>query len=133
MLVPAIAFSWWLASVPMGKAPVAKPPSIATAAARIFAATPDDAIPTSADEGTAPAEETPEVTDETGQRTLYRGLITPAIAQQAREFLDLPMGSERMADVEGHHFVFVLERHYHPPGFVGAPTGWHKGVTVYSL
>jgi hypothetical protein len=65
------------------------------------------------------------------ERTVYRGLITQEIARAARSFLDLPMGAERAGDVEGRHFLFVLERHYHPPGFVGAPNGWHKGVTVY--
>jgi hypothetical protein len=45
----------------------------------------------------------------------------------------LPMGDERFVAIDGHRYVFVLERHYHPPGFVGAPNGWHKGVTVYEL
>jgi hypothetical protein len=49
----------------------------------------------------------------------------------ARSFLDLPMGAEREAEVNGVQCVFVLEWHYHPPGFHGGPNGWHKGVTVY--
>jgi hypothetical protein len=145
MLVPAIAFSWWLASVPMGAPP--PPPSIAAAPEPAVArqhspgaasprtqaapaATDEKAEPATGALGVAelPAEGSP---DPSGERVLYRGVITPAIVRQAREYLDLPMGAERNADVEGHHFVFVLERHYHPPGFVGAPNGWHKGVTVY--
>src|SRR5579859_8094679 len=104
MLVPAIAFSFWLASVPMGKAPENRPQAIAMTAARTVAAVPDDPAP--ADEHTALADES-RATNNAEQRTLFRGLITPVIAAQAREFLDLPMGAERTADVEGHHFVFV--------------------------
>jgi hypothetical protein len=137
MLVPAIAFSWWLASVPLEGAP-APTRHVASASghgpkARVAAPTndawaPNDEAPASDDTA---SEEAQESDDQTDEKSPYRGLVTPAIARQARAFLDLPMGAEREADVEGHHFVFVLEPHYHPPGFVGAPTGWHKGVTVY--
>jgi hypothetical protein len=147
MLVPAIAFSWWLASVPMGKAPT-QPPSIAAAtvartqhlpaspgaaslAAQAGPAVSNDRLDPATDDPAATEPTAEDGAEPTGERVLYRGLITPAIVRQAREYLDLPMGAERSADVEGHHFVFVLERHYHPPGFVGAPNGWHKGVTVY--
>ena len=82
--------------------------------------------PAEAKDSTEEAESAPKT-----ERTVYRGLITQEIARAARSFLDLPMGAERAGDVEGRHFLFVLERHYHPPGFVGAPNGWHKGVTVY--
>jgi hypothetical protein len=151
MLVPAIAFSWWLVSVPMGKVSVEPPPSAAawqraqaaSIAPSSHAAVPapkptEPASPATSDADANPALATDEsaaddTVGEPTERVLYRGLITPAIARQARTFLDLPMGAERTADVEGHHFVFVLERHYHPPGFVGAPTGWHKGVTVYEM
>ena len=146
MLVPAIAFSWWLASVPM--APNAphhvSPTSLAPTQAHTLGAvratgsspstdvdeTPDRALHVSKDATEQPADDE---NDKSETRILYRGLITPAIAAQARTYLDLPMGAERTADVEGHHFVFVLQRHYHPPGFVGAPTGWHKGVTVFEI
>ena len=43
------------------------------------------------------------------------------------------MGAEHYETLGGKRYVFVLERHYHPPGFVGAPNGWHKGVTVYAV
>ena len=60
-------------------------------------------------------------------------MVTPAIVQAARTYLDLPMGAERAETIDGQRYVFVLEHHYHPPGFVGGPHGWHKGVTVYQL
>ena len=60
-------------------------------------------------------------------------LVTPEIVSVAQSYLDLPMGAERYVTLEGKRYVFVLEQHYHPPGFVGAPKGWHKGVTVYEL
>ncbi|MGD0678179.1 MAG: hypothetical protein ABSC94_22435 [Polyangiaceae bacterium] len=150
MLVPAIAFSWWLSSLAL-TAPVEpievdvadlpratrKPNHIERPTlneGQAVAANAGEADPGAAgavEEQAAPEEDEPSEAD--GERVPYRGLITPEIARVARTFLDLPLGSERVADVEDHRFVFVLERHYHPPGFVGAPTGWHKGVTVYEI
>jgi hypothetical protein len=60
-------------------------------------------------------------------------LVTPQIVRVAEDLLNLPMGAEHYETVGGKRYVFVLERHYHPPGFVGAPNGWHKGVTVYAV
>ncbi len=60
-------------------------------------------------------------------------VVTPEIVRAAETFVNLPMGAERFMTVDGHRYAFVLEQHYHPPGFVGAPNGWHKGVTVYEL
>ena len=60
-------------------------------------------------------------------------LISPAMVAAAESFINLPMGSERYAMVGGKRYVFVLEQHYHPPGYVGGPTGYHKGVTMYEL
>jgi hypothetical protein len=130
MLVPAMAFSWWLASLPMKALPARAAAAAATTApANAVDPSPDDpaGTPTTDDDDSS---RPVEAVDE---RSLYRGLVTPEIARVARTFLDLPMGTERQEDVEGHRFIFVLERHYHPPGFVGAPTGWHKGVTVYEV
>ncbi len=134
MLVPAIAFSSWLVAIPLKphrRAQTRRPtadmvvePMPETTADRT---TPDE--PAAPDDDAAPSE----ATEGTGERLMYRGVITPEIARVARTFLDLPMGAERAAEVEGHRFVFVLERHFHPLGFVGAPNGWHKGVTVYEL
>jgi hypothetical protein len=60
-------------------------------------------------------------------------LVFPAMSAAAMKYINLPMGSERYATVNGKHYVFVLEHHYHPPGFVGGPVGDHKGVTMYEL
>ncbi len=70
--------------------------------------------------------------DMSGERVMLK-YVTPDIVKVAEKFLNLPMGEERFARVHGKRYVFVLETHYHPPGFVGAPTGYHKGVTVYEL
>jgi hypothetical protein len=43
------------------------------------------------------------------------------------------MGAEREVEVEGRRCLFVVERHFHPPGFTHGPQGWHKGVTVYEM
>jgi hypothetical protein len=59
--------------------------------------------------------------------------ITPAVVQQARSFLALPMGDERYLDVDGVALVFVVEPHFHPLGYKEGPQGWHKGVTVYEV
>jgi hypothetical protein len=70
--------------------------------------------------------------DTAGERVKCK-LVTPGMVREAQKFLDFPMGTEKFATVDGKRYVFVLERHYHPPGFVGAPTGYHKGVTMYEL
>ncbi|HXN33519.1 MAG TPA: hypothetical protein VN894_16735, partial [Polyangiaceae bacterium] len=89
------------------------------------------------DEDTAPAEQAVEnegeATDDTSGRRVPLKVVTPEIVRVAKTFLDLPMGAERSVTIDGRRYVFVLERHYHPPGFVGGPHGWHKGVTVYGI
>jgi hypothetical protein len=60
-------------------------------------------------------------------------LVTPAMIAAAESFVRLPLGTERYAAVDGRPYVFVVERHYHPPGYVGGPTGWHNGVSMYEL
>lgn len=110
MMVPAIAFAWWFAALP--------------------AALPGepDADP-STDDGLATAEE---AAPDPAARVKPR-LVNPAMVAAAQSFVTLPMGSERYATVDGKRYVFVLEQHYHPPGYVGGPTGYHKGVTMYEL
>jgi hypothetical protein len=83
-----------------------------------------------ADDDATPAEY--EDGDGAGERIRLK-VVTPAIVRAARTFLDLPMGAERSMTIDGNRYLFVLEHHYHPPGFVGGPHGWHKGVTVYGL
>lgn len=68
-----------------------------------------------------------------GQRTPIRTAIPAAVIAFAKTLMNLPMGAEHVEEIDGQRYVFVLERHYHPPGFVGAPVGWHKGVTAYEL
>lgn len=70
--------------------------------------------------------------DTAGKRVKVK-LVNPAMVRVAQKYVNLPMGSERYATVDGKRYVFVLEQHYHPLDFVGAPTGWHKGVTMYEL
>lgn len=129
MLVPAIALSWWLASLPLQPyRPVAETSFKAEQPAMEPAEETSETDPALPEEQTTGSSDTPAPS---GDRVLYRGIITPEIARVAATFLDLPMGAQRAANVEGHRFVFVLQRHYHPPGFKGAPNGWHKGVTVF--
>jgi hypothetical protein len=68
-----------------------------------------------------------------GLRTPIRSAIPADVIAFAKTLVNLPMGSEQVEEIDGQRYVFVLEQHYHPPGFVGAPVGWHKGVTAYEL
>lgn len=147
MLVPAMAFAWWVVSmsvpaphgdatpgtlVARGRTPIQDKAESAQIAERDTREPRQDgedpAAPPEAADPQAPADPA----DNEGQRVPVK-LVTPAIVRVARTFLDLPMGAERQVDVDGRRYVFVLERHYHPPGFVGGPTGYHKGVTVYEF
>jgi hypothetical protein len=65
------------------------------------------------------------------QKRLLRGVIPADVLHVATELLDLPMDAEVTREVNGKSYLFRLEPHYHPAGFKGGPTGWHKGVTVY--
>jgi hypothetical protein len=125
MLVTTMAFAWWLVSLPTeGVLPAAAALRDGPAAEARLQRSPVEPDPSA---------EAPESEAHPTNRTLVRSVLTPEMVHTAQTFLDLPMGAERLVDLDGHHFVFVLERHYHPPGFVGAPTGWHKGVTIYEL
>jgi hypothetical protein len=118
MLVVAMAFAWCVISAekpgkdpaPRVEAPVtASPASNAEAQAAVGTPTAD------------------------GVRTPIRSAIPAEVIAFAKTLVNLPMGSEQVEEIDGQRYVFVLERHYHPPGFVGAPVGWHKGVTAYEL
>jgi hypothetical protein len=104
MLTPTIAFALWMVALPSAQPPLSL-----------------DQLQAASD-----------ALDATGERVKLK-LVTPEIVGIAQGFLDLPMGAERYVTLHGKRIAFVLERHYHPPGFVGAPNGWHKGVTVYEL
>jgi hypothetical protein len=137
MLVPAMAFAWWLVSVSSG---ASRAPEVAAAseASGPAAEAAPDAPRQETDSEAAPAEQATDgegsgtADDTSGERVPVK-LVTTGIVRVAKTFLDLPMGAERSAHIDGRRYVFVLERHYHPPGFVGGPHGWHKGVTAYEL
>jgi len=108
MLVPAMAFAWCVVSLPVRSPAATRTAHVTVRAPR-------------------------ESTDGAPERTVVRGPIAPDVIAFAKTLVNLPMGAEQFAEIDGQHYVFVLERHYHPPGFVGAPSGWHKGVTAYEL
>jgi hypothetical protein len=91
--------------------------------------TEDDAAPT---EQATESNGAGETDDTSGERVRLK-VVTTGIVRVAKTFLDLPMGTERSVSLDGRRYLFVLERHYHPPGFIGGPHGFHKGVTVYEL
>ena len=124
MFVPAFAFAWWLASLQPTKVAVAHAPT-----ASDDADTREDGSPLS---NPNPAQPLPGAGEWDGERVKPK-IVTPSIVRAAQGFLDLPMGDERFVAMDDKRYVFVLEWHYHPPGFVGAPSGWHKGVTVYEI
>lgn len=150
MLVPALAFAWWLVSLPnhslkdtsllVTESMVPVPPHLDARrrSADEMASENTAATELTADHDAAgaigPTQEPSDSLEERDfRRVLVRRTLTPTIVRAARSFLDLPMGAERTLPIDGQRYVFVLEWHYHPPGFVGGPTGWHKGVTVYEL
>ena len=130
MLVPALAFAWWLVSLPAPSAETGRDRGdTRTRQEEVASESPENADTPEDDS----AQELAEADEQKGGERVALKLVTPSIVRTARSLLDLPMGSERYMTIEGRHYVFVLERHYHPPGFVGAPNGWHKGVTAYEL
>jgi hypothetical protein len=112
MMVPALAFAWCLSSMP-----AAVPPTPA------------------ADRGPTATELAVQSDREAAKGRVKLKLVNPSIVAASEAFLSThyhsPMGTEVTRVVDGRGLVFVLEWHYHPAGFEGAPSGWHKGVTVY--
>jgi hypothetical protein len=136
MLVPAIAFAGWLVSMST-PAPHAKLARVMSYEAAPPAEAMTETSQTDTEDEPSPAEaatvsDNSDEAPSAGQRVSVK-LVTPELVRLARSFLDLPMGAERPVNVDGRRYLFVLEHHYHPPGFVGGPNGWHKGVTVYEL
>ncbi|HEY4013375.1 MAG TPA: hypothetical protein VGM06_08560 [Polyangiaceae bacterium] len=136
MLVPAMTFAWWLVSMSAHSHHHHRASShdqakeARTLSDAVDAPASGPVAPADAREGDADADES---SDETSGERVALKVVTPAIVKAARTYLDLPMGAERTETIDGQRYVFVLEHHYHPPGFVGGPHGWHKGVTVYGL
>jgi hypothetical protein len=118
MLAPALAFALWIVSMP------GSPQDDATAEAA------GDNEAAFESDGDGPTLVDP--AEASGERTIVR-VVTPDITRTARTFLQLPMGTEQVMKLGGQRYVFVLEPHYHPRGYVGGPNGWHKGVTAYEL
>jgi hypothetical protein len=112
MMVPAIAFAWWFSSMP-----AVVPPTPA------------------AEQGPTTMQLAVQSDREAAKGRVKLKLVTPSIVTASESFLSThyrsPMGTEVTQVVDGRRLVFVLEWHYHPAGFEGAPNGWHKGVTVY--
>ncbi|MCZ2224638.1 MAG: hypothetical protein LC122_13515 [Chitinophagales bacterium] len=63
--------------------------------------------------------------------TRITGAVTPKVQQRAKELLSKQMGDKIYENIDGINYMFVLEQHYHPPGFKGGPVGFHKGVSVF--
>jgi hypothetical protein len=60
-----------------------------------------------------------------------RGAVSKDVAKVAKSLLGKPFGTTTEFEAGGKSYVARNEPHYHPPGYVGGPTGWHQGVTVY--
>lgn len=60
-----------------------------------------------------------------------RGQVPAGVSAKAKSLLGGDFGTETPFLLDGKKYVARVEHHYHPPGYVGGPTGWHKGVTVY--
>ena len=117
MLIPAMAFAWCV---------------ISAQAEAETAARNDAAMAASKRQASLQAQATPPIID--GQQlSPIRTAIPANVIDFAKTLVNLPMGAQHIERIDGQRYVFVLERHYHPPGFVGAPSGWHKGVTAYEL
>lgn len=69
----------------------------------------------------------------TGAPSGFTTLRQPSrqVAAKAKELLSNKMGDEFRFNIAGVDYFARLEPHYHPPGYVGGPNGWHKGVSVY--
>lgn len=133
MLVPAMAFAWWLVSFPSAStAAVAAHEPTAAAAAHAQAA-PGAQAPRASE-----ARRDVQGSAQDGRRVALK-VVTPEIVNAAEHYLGVvmkqhaPIGTEQEITLDGRRYVLRLEWHYHPPGFVGAPNGWHHGITVYEV
>jgi hypothetical protein len=111
MMAAAVAFALWFSSTPM-------PPTTGELAAHASTHT---AVTPAAHTGM-------------GELVVLK-LVNPAIVDASERWLKenyhSPIGTRQQVSVDGRPLVFILQWHYHPPGFVGGPTGKHKGVTVF--
>ncbi len=65
-----------------------------------------------------------------GYQTI-KGQVPAGVTAKAKSLLGGDYGSETPFELDGKRYVARVEHHYHPPGYVGGPNGWHKGVSVY--
>ncbi len=118
MMAAAIAFALWFSSTPTPPVPSALAGQTGELGANAGASASAVAGPT----GVA-------------HKLVALKLVTPAIIDASerwlREFYKSPVGTQQNVVVDGRQLVFVLQWHFHPEGFVGGPTGKHKGVTVF--
>lgn len=111
MMAAAIAFALWYSSTPVP--------------------------PTTAELGSHTSASATAVAGQTGvaHKLVALKLVTPAIVDASehwlKEFYKAPIGTQQQVTVDGRPLVFILQWHFHPEGFVGGPTGKHKGVTVF--
>jgi hypothetical protein len=137
MLVPAMAFAWWLVSFPSPAAAASAAATTHDRAATEMQAQADRQEWTRAVAPSAAALHA-QAAYETSERVRIK-VVTPDIVREAQSYLGvamhskLPIGSEHDVTIDGQRYVLRIEWHYHPAGFVGAPNGWHHGVTVYEL
>jgi len=64
--------------------------------------------------------------------TMMNGNVPSEISDLAKKLLGKEFGYELYYPVNNVKYFFRVEPHYHSPGYVGGPNGWHKGVTVYA-
>lgn len=126
MLVPAMAFAWWLVSFPSAAAvAAAAPPHAAVAQGAAEMQSRSDRQAASPAQGS-------------GELVAVK-VVTPDIVNAAEEYLGqvmrahAPLGTQTEETIDGRRYVLRLERHYHPPGYKRGPNGWHKGITVYEV
>jgi hypothetical protein len=60
-----------------------------------------------------------------------KGQVPAGVTARAQSLLGGDYGTETPFELDGKRYVARVEHHYHPPGYVGGPNGWHKGVSVY--
>ena len=69
------------------------------------------------------------------QKFVVVKVLTPELKDASerwlKEFYNAPVGTRQRVVVDGKPLLFILQWHFHPAGYVGAPNGKHKGVTVF--
>lgn len=70
-----------------------------------------------------------------GFRRLLGSEVTPALTAKAKEILAAtgkdPIGTTTPFELDGKHYLGVIEQHYHEPGGPLKPWGPHHGVSLF--